>query len=377
MQFAATAFLLSLRRTGRSRETVGQYARIIADFLCVLDEANPTRPVKWDEVDDDFLTRWKLLMLGSRKVLPSTFRGNLGVVLQFFLYAERKGWASGLIGEVREDTSYRVKVALYGKNRVNHYLQPLRSSRNEAKLISHSDFALVDAQISRSSHSRFTRESRLLVVKLMRIASLRRSEVVAIEKQQFPSVMKLREHREAVAQGRALPLITLRVIRAKRAGARDIQIPLSLAEAVSKFIEGPRARFLASRGISEHACESVFLSQKTGKALLPQSITNWWKSAANIAAERHGRPELAKIRPHHNRHRAITDFARYRLDAGQSPAETLIAVMAFAAIKRLSTASIYLHLAHEEAAAATGAMRSALLDRDTEIQKLIMLERYR
>jgi site-specific recombinase XerD len=154
--------------------------------------------------------------------------------------------------------------------------------------------------------------------------------------------------RARVAEGTAEPIISFMIASSKKGGTREISIPLGLALEIRGFIETERAALLDRKGIAAKAQRAVFLSQKTGKALTPQAITNYWKVAAHKAAQRLRRPKLAAHRPHFSRHRGITDYAQECLKAGTSPAETMYKVLKFARIARLSTAHTYVHLAQDE-----------------------------
>jgi integrase len=374
MHFSVTAYLLSLADADRNALSIWQYSRILTDFLGVLADANKGRGVDWKAVDDEFLERWKFHLIDQRGVSIKTFKSRLAVVLRWLIYSEENGWVAGLVGDGQSGNPARV-TAFRDGSFIRHQLAEGEAHEPTTDLISHTDFRLIDAEIDRAATRNFTRQGRRLLGQLMRTAALRRSEALRLRLNDIPSRQRLDRLRESVGCGKALPLVTFKIIGSKRGNVRRCQISLSLASNIRAFIDGPRAKILAAKGFKKNIAAEVFISQKTCKALTPQAITNFWKTAAHAAARRWGRPELAQIRPHHSRHRGITDFARTWLDAGKSPAETMIAVMNFAGLKQLSTASVYLHLAHEEHASALPAMRTTLVERDREMQNLLMLGR--
>jgi site-specific recombinase XerD len=259
-----------------------------------------------------------------------------------------------------------------------HKLQEGRARKAAVVSAPKDDFLIIDAEIELCSKRAITRRTRLLLSRLMRIAAFRRSEALRLTVDDIPSMGALRMLRDRVAQGTAEPIIRFMIISSKNGGAREVSIPLSLALEIRDFIETERAALLDRKGIAAKSHRAVFLSQKTGKALTPQSITNYWKIAAHKAARRLRRPELAAHRPHFSRHRGITDHAREHLRAGRSPAETMYKVLEFARIARLSTAHIYVHLAQDELKPRILPAESTESDariQEAEIQELRMMER--
>lgn len=352
-----TAYLLHLRLNGRRIETVKMYARILLDFLRTLADAHGGVGLPWQEVGDNVLAVWKTHLLGPRMV-KNTITGNRGVkaqtynyrlstILASFLHAEKNGWASGLIGDTSTGDLYKVSISLEGGS-VRHDSHVTTVRKAAIQLPTERDFALVDAESGRLRKSRDLQKRDRAIVTLMRKCTLRRSEVTGLLVSDVPSRRRIKIFEEAVRNG-AAPLLQIWVNRAKRGGRRLVPMPLSLVSELREHIDGPRAELLRRKGIPPSDWpEEVFLSSKTGGALGPQSITNWIKLAAKAAEKLNpthiGAVALGSIRPHHNRHSAITDLGIGSLESGKSEQEALLFVMDASGINRLDTASIYLHL---------------------------------
>jgi site-specific recombinase XerD len=368
MHLGATAFIMSLARTGNTL-TVHQYARVIVDFLCVLREADGGRGIPLEMVNDDILLRWRISQLQHREVGEKVFRERLTIVLRFILYAQNNGWIPRILGDQLDDS---ISVQWDGQN-MRHHLQKGTAEKPKPSPKALDDLRTLDAQIARQSKRALTKSTHGLLSKVLRAAALRRSEGLRMTVDDIPSKIALERLKSRVAAGVAEPFINFKIVSSKKGGERDISLSLTLAIELRDYIDTERAEFLRRKEISGKDVRAIFLSQKTGRALLPQSVTNLYKRAARGAAERLGRPNLRKISPHDERHRSITDFARENLAAGMSPAETMYKVLQFARLSRLDTAFIYLHLAEKE-------MRRRSSERSdektrAEINAMMMMER--
>lgn len=370
MHLAATAFIMSLARTG-SAETVHQYARIIVDFLCVLDEANGGRGIPLSGLNDDILLRWRISQLQHRAVGMKVFRERLTLILRFILYAQNNGWIPRILGDQLGDS---IIIRWEGHN-IRHPLHEGVAKKPSPKPRDHADLRMLDAQVELQSKSELTQKSRNLLSKVLRAAALRRSEGLRMTVDDIPSKVALNRLKARVAAGLAEPLVSFNIVSSKKGGEREVSISLTVAFELREHIDTVRAEFLCRKGISAKEVRAIFLSQKTGRALIPQSVTNYYKRAARAASKRLGQPDLGGISPHDERHRGITDFARETLAAGVSPAETMYRVLDFGRLSRLSTAFIYVHLAEKEMSGPSPAVERDNEMAQGEMHKLTMMER--
>lgn len=370
MHLAATAFMMSLARTG-SAETVHQYARIIVDFLCVLDEANGGKGIPLERLNDDILLRWRISQLHHRDVGMKVFRERLTLVLRFILYAQNNSWIPRILGDQLDDSI----IIRWDGHSMRHALHEGTAAKPEPELKGHPDLRKLDAQIELQSKNTLTQKSRSLLSRLLRAAAFRRSEGLRITVDDIPSKIALERLKRRVAAGVGEPVVSFKIVSSKKGGEKKISIPLTLAVELRQFIDTERAELLRRKGISVKEVRAIFVSQKTGRALVPQSVTNFYKQAARAAADRLGQPNLADISPHDERHRAITDFARESLASGASPAETMYKVLGFARLSRLDTAFIYMHLAETEMGGRPSSTERTSKKVQGEIHELTMMER--
>lgn len=371
MHLAATAFITSLARTGNA-ETVHQYARIIVDFLCVLDEANGGEGIPLAGLNDDILLRWRVLQVQHREVGVKVFWERLTLVLRFILYAQNNGWIPRILGDQPDDSI----IIRWDGHRMRHPLHEGRAEKPEPALKDHADLRKLDAQVELQSKSALTKKSRGLLSKVLRAAALRRSEGLRVSVDNIPSKIALERLKGRVAAGVEEPVVSFKIVSSKKGGKKKISIPLTLAIELREHIDTERAELLRRKGISAKEVRAIFLSQRTGRALVPQSVTNYYKRAARAAAQRLAQPELGEISPHDERHRGITDFARESLASGESPAKTMYKVLEFGRLSRLDTAFTYVHLAEKEIGSRpSSAERASELTQD-EMHEATMMERF-
>lgn len=371
MHLAASAFLLSLSRTITSEATLHQYGRVVTDFMCVLEEANGGRGIPLESLNDDILTRWRISQLQYRGISMKVFRERLTIVLRLILHAQNNGWIPRILGDRQGD---HIVVRWEGQ-KMRHPLHEGTGAKSQPVIRSHADLGLLDAEIEDQSKSALTRRCRRLLSRVMRSAALRRSEVVRLTVDNIPSKIRLERLRRRIASGTAEPIVSFRIKSSKKGGEREISLPLSLALQLREYIDTERAALLRSMGISPRDMRLIFVSQKSGRGLTPQSVTNLYKRAAHSTALRLGRPDLAGISPHDERHRGITDFARRALESGRSPAETMFETLRYARLARLSTAWTYVHLAQEEMHPSTRPPKGDVKAVEREMHELTMMER--
>lgn len=369
------SYLLHLRINGYSLRTIEVYARYLLDFSRILADARSGKGMDWEEVDDGFLAAWQAHLTGpsilngrgtsNRGIKPATFNDRLGQVLACLLHAEATGWVSRQIGEVgKMGPDIKIKI-VREEGGIWHELQFATERRSEINIPTDRDLDLVEAELGRARKSRSLQERDRNMTALARKCTFRRSELTNLRVKDVPSRRRLKAVEDAVQRG-AAPVVMVRVNRAKKKDPRRVvPMPLNLVISIRDYIDGPRKELLRRKGLVSPP--EVFLSAKTGRALVPQSLTNSYKLAATAAHERNpdhvGGVELREVRLHHNRHKAITDIVAGYLRAGHSAGEAIIAAMEASGIDSLDTIAVYLHLG------------KALLAEGSEAHRQLMKER--
>lgn len=395
-----TSWLRHLREHNRSLDTVRVYARRIHDFFTFLFLYDGGRGKAWETVDDNLLAQWKLFLLGPpdfknkakkppgfRYIAKGTFNGYLRTILQFYLYAQKQGWASGMIGEADASHGSRYKILVEYKgdsgSSIWHHLIESESGKPEVQLPSDQVLDEILAEIATRPKRPALAERDLLINEWMQRCFLRRSEAVRLRLSQIPSRKKLEalenQARDEANFGLGLNdgaalVVPIRIEGAKKGGPRIVHAPLSLLMRTRDWIDDGREQILAAKrkpGQPREKPEDLFLSLRTGAALEAQSVTNGFKIAAKSAEEKYpDTPSLVphgKVRPHHNRHLGITDTTAGLLSSGMSETEAKLTVMELAGIKRWETATIYIHMAQRRQHATSNAGREFARQRNSDI----------
>ena len=400
-----TAWLRHLRQCNRSLETVRVYARRMQHFFTILYDYDGGRD--WTSVDDAFLSQWKFYLCGPetasfpqeggsfREIGPSTFNDYLSIVLHFYHYAQHEGWVDGIIGENDTGIGARFPISIERTGRdgtsIKHRSRRNGEGKPDVTLPPDQIFDEILAEIATRPNRPELAERDLIMNEWMRRCMLRRSEVARLKCHQIPSMRKLEAIEDAMRgdlspepySGMALT-VPIKIKRSKRGGERIVQVPPSLLVRTRQWIDNGRKKLLQSKKSNATANEKspyIFISLRTGSALVPQSVTNAFKSAARSAELKYpqipSRIPHGSVRPHHNRHAGITDLMAGFLDAGMHPTEAMLTVMEEAGIRKWETVTGYLHIAEKRRQAASAPGREAASKRDAEVSERTALDHAR
>lgn len=384
---APTAFLLHQRLHGRGESTVQVRGRMLLDLFRVLHDGRGGQGIALEEVNDNFLDVWRAHLIGdqfdsygeptgNRGIKPKTFNAHLALFLMFLDYAQKAEWVSNLIGESDEAAGIWFPVSITREDGVidhDFFISTERDS--ERKLPKDDDFDLVEAALARGRKTKALVKRDRCICLCMRVCTLRRIEVIErLNVSSIPSAKRLKQFYAEAAENGSVLTIPITIKRAKKGGKRFVEFPPSLLVEIREYIDGPRKDLVARKrqhlGYKEP--KQVFLSNRTGLPLRPQSLTNFYKAAAKEAAKNHtpslGRVDLAKMNPHINRHKAITTITIERLRAGRSDEEAIRYAMDMAGHKSKATAAIYLHYAQDIAAEKSEKNRKIMKERDDQVK---------
>ncbi|NKL44800.1 tyrosine-type recombinase/integrase [Rhizobium leguminosarum bv. viciae] len=341
--FAPTLFLDELSETLAST-TILEYGSMLLEPFRLLSVAKQGSGLSWTEADDDFLSRWHMECITRRKISRKVFVRRLVLFLRFLLWAQENGWSKYHVGVQpgKGERRFAISIRLV-KGNVWHRLMKGKIRKRRTRLPTHKVLDLVESSLAEGVVKPQLVERNHLALTCCRILTLRRSEVAALRVDTVPTRARLT--RLAANGVVTIPLV---VMRAKGAGERDVDFPVSMLVALRDYIEFDRPKLLGFSGKDEGILFCA--NNRSGRALCPGTITNAYKSAAHRAADQN--PELADAirlaRPHHLRHRAITDLAAGCLAEGMTADQTMLMVMDQAAVSSLGMARHYMHLAEAD-----------------------------
>lgn len=295
------------------------------------------------KANDAFFERLRVEHLDVRGNDLKTFSRIIMIYFRYLQFAQDQAWASGLIGK-----GPNFNVVLPPTGYIDHPVLAGERIDKIPELPTHRDLELVEACAMDLFKTPRLKRRFSILCQMTKDYAFRRSEGLGITIQQIPTRERLEELRIDVEQGRQAPIQPVPVLRSKGGGVRDANFTLSLLEEIRDYIDVHRKHDL-KKGVSTDA---VFVSLKTGKQLTPQWFTNIYKRAARKAASEHprkfGQMSLATLRPHHSRHRGITDLLRGYLQAGMDPNMAILMTMDLVGIRSLDVVTRYLHLAEAE-----------------------------
>lgn len=355
-----------------AEETFKGYSRNLLDIERVLCMHKGRRGLPYNELDDWYLTdKLRPEMLHHRKVSLGSFRRTMMVYFRFMKFAQSNGFCNGLIGDT---PSYR--VTLPQGRYLDHPCMEGQVIRNIPKLPTQRDFELVEMEALAMIRGARNKRRFQLVMAIARKLGLRRSENVNLPVSSVPSTRDLAALRREAEAGKRPWTVGVDVVRSKRGGTRTAHFPLSLLEELRDYIDNDRVLEL-KEGVP---CETIFVSMKSGSTLKPSWLTNLYKRAAKRAAAVHqrsfGQIDLATMRPHHARHRAITDMMRACLESGMDPVRAMLVTMDAMGHKSIRTATHYMHLAEAEIEAASGPMYEASGRAERDARAMLALSRH-
>ncbi len=356
MLIEATDFLRMKRRKSKrdSAESVHLYARMLADIMFVLANANGGQGIPFDQLDDDLLDRLRILFTGpqfhdgkptgKRGVTGAVWNRNLSVLLQFLLYCESKGWTTGLIGVPTKTRSYRINLDQEHPYPV-HEVEMHEEKPDEVAIPVDDAINAVWIAMEENVTSGLIRKRNAQIASVMDEA-LRRKEAINFPISAIPSAAALKALRAKAQSTGRLEAVPIRIKGAKTNHERMVMFPLRKVEMLRDFIDEERPKFKPRPGET-----AIFISLQNGGKLNPQSITNLYsraraKARESAVARNATELELAdigRVHGHILRHRRVTDGLAGRLEAGLDPIHAMQEVMNSAGMS-LSTMLGYLHL---------------------------------
>lgn len=351
-----TDFLRRKRAASRTNSADGthQTARQLNDVLFVAEQYNGGSGIPLQSYSDQFLEKMKVHYVGPkmangketgcREVTNAVWNANLSVILQFLLYCEKRGIIEGVIGLRNSSQSYNIVLEDANPHPV-HRLAAKVVEPDEVVIPDDASFEAVLAEREKLVKSPVLRRRDTLLTVVLD-EGLRRSEAARLPIDVIPNAEEVSALRSfAKASGIAKP-VPIRVQGAKTGVVRVVDFSLSLVERLRDFIDDDRPSLRPKKGE-----RSIFVSNQTGRALNPQSITNQYcraRSKAISIARANGISDLdirdmSRVHPHGHRHRSITDSTTSKLEHGLDPLHAMLDVMNNAGIT-LETMLGYLHL---------------------------------
>ncbi|MBP2488987.1 site-specific recombinase XerD [Rhizobium leguminosarum] len=340
---APTLFLDELSETLEST-TILEYGSMLLEPFRLLAKARHGAGLSWPQTDDDFLSRWHLECITRRKISKKVFVRRLKIYLRFLLWAQENGWSKHHVGVQpgKGERRFAISIRLV-KGNVWHHLMKGKQRKKKTRLPPGEVLDLVESSLAEGVVKPALIRRNHLAMTCCRILTFRRSEVAALRVATIPTRGELSR---LAASGAVIKSLVVK--RAKGAGERYVDFPVSTLVAIRDFIDFDRPKLLGASGKDEGYLFCA--DNRSGRALCPGTITNAYKSAAHRAADQN--PELADAirpaHPHHLRHRAITDFAAGLLAEGMTADQAMLTVMDQAAVSSLGMARHYMHLAEAD-----------------------------
>lgn len=322
------------------------YARALLDMERINACYNGGQGLPYSRVSDAYLEKLRLEFLEHRGVALGTFKQTMRIGLRFYVFAQEEGWTHALVGTNESGRRYRINVPRSGFK--DHPVMKGTVVWQVPKLPTHRDFELIEAAGMSLIKAPSLKRRFRIYCHVLKVLALRRSEGARLNIALIPSRRQLAKLRRSAEAGDRAWTVAIKVQRSKRGGIREAQFPISLLEELRDYIDRDRPKDV--KGSGKHG--PIFVSRKTGKQLGDQWITNLFKRAARKAAAQNSRDfgemDLAKVRPHHYRHRGITDLLRGYLQAGMDATEAVLVTMQLAGIRSLDVVMGYLHVAEAE-----------------------------
>jgi len=342
VNLAATTFLREMYLANYALLTITHYAKILLDFFTLLQNSK----IEIFQITDSDLLTWRAYLLNGRKITTRTFKAYIGVVLDFYWWSQQNGFTSLMIGknDSEKKVFFRINAEPVtrpnGKVRLNTKLRDASTPSLPSKIRAPSNASLdaVKAAVWDAPIAWIARRNGV-ALEWLHESGVRRDELVNLPLSEIPKRDVLDKRVDA---GKPF-IVTL--TRTKGDKKRDVQVTSSLMARTRNWIDFDRDKAIATKkasGVLDEDDGLVFISHKTGRGLTAQAFTN----LVGIAAVRAGHPEIS---PHLFRHRQITELLVRKLRSGMDTEAALLQTMDHAGHARLSTTSIYLHVAQIEA----------------------------
>ncbi|UIJ79102.1 MULTISPECIES: hypothetical protein [Rhizobium] len=330
--------------------TTRQYADAVLEFYRVLAAQNGGKGISLERVSDELLMEMRQDNLSSRKVELYTWKAKATLIFRLLTWVQSNGLYVGLIGHQHPDSPNRFRVKLPIGGYLDHDVMKGSSTKKKAELPRSEDLEFVATTLVSGFRCPELQKQYTIMMSMFDGSTLRRSEVVLLPLDCVPSRKWLEARRKQIDRHpHDLPTpVSLEVPRRKKGNIKTAYFDLNVIEELRDFIDYVRPKLL----IPGVACETVFVSKNTGKPYSPKSFTNAFKVAAHFAAAAYprefGQIDLNSLRPHHYRHRSITDIIVANLNTGMAAEKAVHQAMEIAGIRRMETIEGYVHLAEAQ-----------------------------
>ncbi|WP_334545040.1 tyrosine-type recombinase/integrase [Rhizobium leguminosarum] len=329
-----------------SDATYRSYARALLDIERINACYDGGKGLPFSKVSDAHLEKQREEFIEHRGVSLGAYKRTMMIGGRFWKFAQQEGWVENLIGASENRRKFRINIPKTGFK--DHPVMQGSVIWQIPTLPTHRDFELIEAAGMTLIRAPSLKRRFRVFCLILKTLALRRSEVTRLNIASIPTRKQLERLRRAAEAGDKAWTIAIKVQCSKRGGIREAQFPIPLLEEIRDYIDFDRPKDI--KGSSKHG--AIFVSRKTGKQLCDQWITNLFKRAARKAAAMYSREfgemNLAEVRPHHYRHRGITDLLRGYLQEGKDPTEAVLMTMQLAGIRTLDVIMGYLHLAEAE-----------------------------
>ncbi len=352
----------------RATSSVRQFAYQLQQWWAFLEN----NKINWDAVDDYTLMAWRDSHV-DKDYDKATVNSLILTVFRFYLWAEKKGYTNGLIGETDISRNFRPNISVIAntneKGRV-HYSTPLLI-RTVAKPIlptpTNDEITKVHealAEMYGDNSDLLIRDS--LILLWMEGTGLRRAEVLSLKTDDVPDwgALELIELEDENAK------IT---VTGKGGKKRIVFAGVDLLTQTREYIENERQtienRFCLKQDSNYKKTESIFLSAKTGLQLTADSVSQQFAKAFKKAG--------IKGSGHRIRARFLTNLVISLLEAQfekfkslPDAASILLPAAQIAGHNNIETLRPYLDIARKGLLQDTEAMRAA-----TAKDKVVISER--
>jgi site-specific recombinase XerD len=356
-----TLFLGRLRSL-YSEATYRAYARALLDIERINACYKGGQGLPFSNVSDAYLDQQREEFLEHRGVGLGPYKRTMMIGFRFYIFAQQEGWADNLIGASDNRRKFRINIPKTGFK--DHPVMKGSVIWQVPTLPTHRDFELIEAAGMTLIKAQSLKRRFRIFCMVLKTLALRRSEAARLNIASIPTKGQLERLRRTAEAGDRAWTVAIKILRSKRGGIREAQFPISLLEELRDYIDLDRRKDV--KGSSKHG--AIFVSRKTGQQLCDQWITNLYKRAARKAAAMYSREfgdmNLAEVRPHHYRHRGITDLLRGYLQEGKDATEAVLITMQLAGIRSLDVIMGYLHLAEAELEEQSEAHRNVAAKRE-------------
>jgi len=250
-------------------KSIGTYAQHLQDIYSQIESQEGIDEVS--DIDDDFLTAYKasIISRGETDNTENYASQIIGTVLLYCMWLEENGYSRNLIGTTK---FHKIRITLTAKGRIKHPLAEHRSTDKKALRAPRESWVEIVKRYG--PKGRYANQRFELMVDWGRAAGLRADENCHLTVNQLP----MRETAEkAILDGK-----NIYVLLTHTKGSKNKSIPVNplLIKRTWDFIDTERAnlvkkiknKYKKNKEIYTE-CDYVFLSEKTGDALLPSSFS--------------------------------------------------------------------------------------------------------